>query len=84
MLYDFGEASGLAEEVTTPVELLDLLCPFQPRMPTLEVRVSSLAFIRYDNRDIVKQISQRLIVYEDELKKAGLRKRSSALESHAQ
>jgi len=52
-------------------------------MLSLEVGASSLAFMRCDNKDIIKQISQRLILYEDELKKAGLRERSSALESHA-
>lgn len=53
-------------------------------MLSLEVGASSLAFMRCDNKDIIKQISQRLILYEDELKKAGLRERSSALESRAQ
>lgn len=83
LLYDLVEAAGIPEEVTIPIDLLDFIYPFQPPMPPLEVKVSSWALILYDKQEIVKQIGRRLAMYEDELKKMGLRERPSALEKHA-
>jgi len=75
--------SGMPTELNIPIELLDFLHPFPPPLPPLEIRVSSLAFVFYDRRQIMSQISDRLTKYEKQLKGEGLRERPSALEKHA-
>jgi len=74
---------GMPEEIDVPIELFDFLYPFQPVLRPLEIKVSSLAFVFYDKREIMSQISKKIDDYEANLKKEGLKERPSAIKNHA-
>jgi len=86
ILFDMADIlreSGIPEEIDIPIELFDFLYPFQPVLPPLEIKVSSLAFVFYDKREIMSQVSKKLDDYEANLKKEGLKERPSAIKNHA-
>ncbi|MCD6230325.1 MAG: hypothetical protein J7J88_00335 [Dehalococcoidia bacterium] len=86
ILFDMADILGelgLPEEIDIPIELFDFLYPFQPVLRPLEIKVSSLAFVFYDKREIMSQISKKLDDYETNLKKEGLKERPSAVKNHA-
>jgi len=80
---DILREAGMPEEIDIPIELFDFLYPFQPVLRPLEIKVSSLAFIFYDKREIMSQVSKKIDEYEANLKKEGLRERPSAVKNHA-
>lgn len=86
-MYDMRDSLqelGVPDTIDVPLEQLDFLYPWPPRVPPLEIRVPAWAFVFYGRKQIQVEIGQRLRDYEARLKTAGLKEKPSALETHAQ
>jgi len=73
-----------SDDIDVPLEQLDLLYPWPPPLPPLEIKVPASAFFLYGRKHIQIEIARRLEIYESELRATGLRHRPSAIEDHAQ
>jgi hypothetical protein len=85
-LYDMHDCLrelGMPDDVDVPLEQLDLLYPWPPPIPPLEIKVSSWAFVFYGRKQIQVKVAGELKEYEARLKAAGLKEKPSALENHA-
>ena len=82
-MVDILTESCIPERIDVPIESFDLLYPFQPVLPPLKIEVSSLAFVFYNRKEIISQVSKKLDDYEANLKERGMKERPSALNNHA-
>lgn len=73
----------IPDSIDLPLEQLDLLYPWPPPVPALEIKVSAWAFVFYGRKHIQAEIARKLKDYEDGLKVAGLKEKPSALGKHA-
>jgi len=80
---DFLKASGMPENIDVPLEELELLYPWPPPVPALEIKVPAWALIHYSRKQIEAEIAMRLKDYESRIKAVGLKEYPSALENHA-
>lgn len=82
-MHDCLKGLGVPDAIDVPLEQMDLLYPWPPPMPPLELKVSAWAFVFYGRKQIQAEVAQRLRDYEVRLKAVGLKERPSALEIHA-
>ena len=73
-----------SDDIDVPLEQLDLLYPWLPPLPPLEIKVPASAFCFYGRRQIQAEIARELANYERRLKAAGQKQRPSAVERHAE
>ncbi|RLC65218.1 MAG: hypothetical protein DRI01_01610 [Chloroflexi bacterium] len=83
-IHDCLRAAGVPDGIDVPLEQLDLLYPWPPPIPPLEIKVSAWAFVLYGRKQIQLDIAKKLKNYEDRLKTLGLKEKPSALDNHAQ
>lgn len=74
---------GLPDAMDVPLSQMDLLYPWPPPMPALEIKVSSWAFVFHGRKEIKTWIARKLQAYEDDLKAVGMAEYPSSLEKHA-
>lgn len=80
---DCVKALGAPDTIDVPLDQMDLLYPWPPPIPALEIKVSSWAFVFYGRRGIQARVARKLRAYEDELKAIGMAEHPSSLEKHA-
>jgi len=82
-IQDFLQMLGIQKNIDIQLDQLDLLYPWPPPLPPLEIKVSAWAFYFSGRKQIQSEINKRLKSYEDNLKEKGVREYPSALENHA-
>jgi hypothetical protein len=82
-MHDYLKGLGVSDTIDVPLEQMDLLYPWPPPVPSLEIKVSSWAFVFYGRKEIQARIARKLEAYEDELKAVGMGEYPSSLERHA-
>lgn len=82
-MHDCLKALGVPDTIDVPLEQMDLLYPWPPPMPPLEITVSAWAFVFYGRKQIQGEVARKLKDYESRLKAVGLKEKPSALEIHA-
>jgi hypothetical protein len=82
-LHDCLKTLGMPDAIDVASEQLELLYPWPPPVPPLEVKVSAWALVLFSREELQIDISRRLKTYEDQLKALGLREYPSSLKRHA-
>lgn len=80
---DLWKASGMPSEVDMALEDFDLLFPWSPLVPALEISVPAWALILLGRQQAQKEVAKKFEAYEHELKAGGLKEYPSALQNHA-
>jgi len=83
VMHDCLKGLGVPDTIDVPLEQMDLLYPWPPPIPSLEIKVSSWAFVFYGRKEIQARIARKLEAYEDELRVIGMAEYPSSLEKHA-
>ena len=87
MLYDMNDVlriKGLiANEMDIPLELYELMYPWEAPLPSLEVTVPAWALILEGREKVMAMIRKKLQNYESQLKASGLKEHPSSIEKHA-
>ena len=82
-LHDCLNALGMPDAIDVTSEQLELLYPWPPPIPPLEVKVSAWAFVLFGREEIQADLAEKLKAYENRLKALGLREHPSSLNRHA-
>lgn len=82
-LHDCLKTLGMPDAIDVTSEQLELLYPWPPPIPPLEVKVSAWALVLFGREEIQIDIAQKLKAYEDQLKALGLTEYPSSLHKHA-
>jgi len=82
-LHDCLRTLGMPDAIDVTSEQLELLYPWPPPIPPLEVKVSAWALVLLGREEIQMDIAQKLKAYEDQLKALGMAEHPSSLERHA-
>lgn len=82
-LHDRLKGLGMPDAADLASEQLELLYPWPPPIPSLEIKVPAWALVFSDRRGIQIDIAQKLKDYENQLRALGLREYPSSLERHA-
>jgi hypothetical protein len=83
VVHDYLKELGVPDTIGMPLEQMDLLYPWPPPIPSLEIKISAWAFVFYGRREIQARIAGKLKDYEGKLKAAGLKEKPTALQEHA-
>lgn len=81
-LHDCLKGLGMPDAIDVTSEQLELLYPWPPPIPPLEVKVSAWAFVLFGREEIRIDIADKLKDYEDRLKALGLTEYPSSLCRH--
>lgn len=76
-------AQWVFKEQDIPLENLDLLYPWSPPLPPLEIKIPAWAIILFGREPVQAEVTKKLQKYESEIKDKGLREYPSALDKHA-
>lgn len=80
---DLLKAIGMPDNIDVPLEELELLHPYAPPVPALEIRVPAWALIHYTPGQIKAEITKKLKDYESRIRAACFKEYPSALDAHA-
>ena len=83
VMHDCLKGRGVPDTVDVPLDQMDLLYPWPPPMPCLEIKISAWAFVLYGRKEIQVQVAKKLEAYEDDLRAIGMAEHPSSLEKHA-
>jgi len=82
-LHDCLKGLGMPDAIDVTSEQLELVYPWPPPIPPLEVKVSAWAFVLFGREEIRIDIAEKLKNYEEQLKALGLTEYPSSLHKHA-
>jgi len=83
-IIDMLNALGVPEDAEISLEDLEVLYPWSPPVPAMEVKVPAWALILMGRKNVQVEIAKRLERYEEEIKMAGLSEYPSRLKKHAE
>ena len=87
MLYDTCDilrAQGLIpDEMDIPLELYELLYPWESPLPSLEITIPAWALILEGREKVMAMLRKKLQDYESKLKASGLKEYPSSIQKHA-